>query len=344
MLLATQCEAAPKCASRWTMNRRDFLLTTGAALGAFLAHRKSAGQRVTPPTRAAVSGEGFTAVPGGNVFWRRFGAGPGVPLLMIHGGPGLTSRYLEPFGALSGERAVYTWDQLDCGRSDRPNDPSLWTLARFVDELDAVRKALTPGRVHILGHSWGTTLAMEWLVTKHPANVASVVFASPCLSTPRWIEDARKLVAGLSPAARMAIAEAERTGNFDTPGYQAAVRDEWLRTYVVRTLPAERIASLMSSLAEWKANIKLLEYMWGPSDFTVTGTLKGFDRTAQLRKLTMPVLFHCGEFDAARPETIREQAAMTPNSKVAIIQGAGHLTMIDAAEEANLAIREFLDE
>ena len=112
--------------------------------------------------------DGRIAVPGGNVFWRRFGNGSGIPLLVIHGGPGLTSGYLESFTALSDARPVFMWDQLDCGRSDCPKNPDLWTLERFVEELDRVRAALTPGPVHILGHSWGTTLAMEWLVTRRP--------------------------------------------------------------------------------------------------------------------------------------------------------------------------------
>jgi proline iminopeptidase len=86
----------------------------------------------------------------------------------------------------------------------------------------------------------------------------------------------------------------------------------------------------------------MLEYMWGPSDFTVIGPLQHFDRTGDLNRLTMPVLFHCGEFDEARPDTVREQAALTPDAEVAIIPGAGHLTMIDAPEQANAALRNFL--
>ncbi len=291
-------------------------------------------------TRADASGR--IAVPGGNVSWSRFGDGGGVPLLVIHGGPGLTSSYLENFTALGDARPVFTWDQLECGQSDRPNDRRLWTLERFVEELDAVRAALAPGPVHVLGHSWGTTLAMEWLMTKRPTGVASVIFASPCLSSPRWIEDTRALVAGLSPEAQSAIAEAERSGNFSTPGYHAAAWGEWIHAHIVRTLPPEAIAALLGSLAEVNANLELLEHMWGPSDFTVTGTLKTFDRTSDLGALRMPVLFHCGEFDEARPDTIREQAALTPHAEVAIIAGAGHLTMIDAPEEANRSIRVFL--
>ncbi len=285
---------------------------------------------------------GRIAVPGGNVFWRRFGSDGAVPLLVIHGGPGLASSYLDGFTALSDTRPVFTWDQLDCGQSDCPHDSRLWMLERFVEELDLVRTALTPGPVHILGHSWGATLAMEWLMTRRPAGIASVIFASPCLSTPRWIEDTRALVARLSPEAQAAIAEAERTGDFRTPGYQRAAWGEWIQAHIVRRLPSEAIESLVGSLADMNANLELLEYMWGPSDFTVTGSLKSFDRTSDLGSLTMPVLFHCGEFDEARPDTVREQAALTPNAEVAIIPGAGHLTMIDAPELANDAIRNFL--
>ena len=123
--------------------------------------------------------EGRIAVPGGNVFWRRFGNGEGIPLLMIHGGPGLTSSYLDNFTALCDTRPVFTWDQLDCGRSDCPDDPVLWTLERFVEELELVRAALTPGPVHVLGHSWGATLAMEWLMTRRPPRLPASFSRAP---------------------------------------------------------------------------------------------------------------------------------------------------------------------
>jgi proline iminopeptidase len=295
----------------------------------------------TPP-EAERPTEGRIAVPGGEVAWRRLGDGSKTPLIFIHGGPGLTSEYMTSYGALGDERPTYTWDQLGCGRSDRPDNLSLWTLERFVEELDVVRDTLAPGPVHILGHSWGTTLALEWLVAKRPLDIASVIFSSPALSTPRWIADTRELVAGLSPEAQAAIAEAERTGDFSTPGYQAAAWGEWTSAHIVRSLGPAELEALQGSLAEWNANLEILEHMWGPSDFTVTGSLKTFDRTTDLGSLSMPVLFMCGEFDEARPATIREQAAMTPNAEVVVLPGAGHLTMIDAPDAANAAIRDFL--
>jgi proline iminopeptidase len=276
------------------------------------------------------------------VHWRCLGQGSGVPILLIHGGPGLTSGYMEPLGALGDARAVFIWDQLDCGRSDRPHDRALWTLPRFVEELDAVRAALTPGPVHVLGHSWGTTLALEWLATRRPVDVASLVLMSPCLDVPRWIRDTRELVAGLSADARAAIAEAEQSGRFDTPGYQRAAWNEWLLAHVVRSRAPGLIEALLAELSASNVNFDMLEYMWGPSDFTVTGSLRTFNRTADLASLQMPVLFLCGEFDEALPRTASEQAALVPRSACVVVPGSGHLTMIDAPEATNRAISDFL--
>ena len=202
--------------------------------------------------------------------------------------------------------------------------------------------SLTPGPVHVLGHSWGTTFAMEWLSTRRPPGIASVIFASPCLDVPRWVEDTRALVRQLSPEAQAAVAEAEQTGHFHTPAYQRVAWGEWIHAHITRRSSPEEVRSLVGSLTEMNANLAILEHMWGPSDFTVTGSLKRFDRASDLGRLTMPVLFHCGEFDEARPNTAQAQAALTPDAEVAIIAGAGHLTMIDAPEEANSAIRSFL--
>ena len=285
--------------------------------------------------------EGRVDVPGGSVAWRRFGDGPRTPLLMIHGGPGFPSDYMEGFAALGGdERQAFIWDQLGCGRSDRPADVSLWTLERFVAELDAVREALVPGPVHMLGHSWGSTLLMEWLVTMRPTAVESVVFAGPCLSVPRYNEDARGLIATLSPESQAAIAEAERTGDYESAAFQAAYNGEFMSRYVSRTPNFANLEAIQRGLTGMNPEIYTL--MWGPTDLVSTGTLKSFDRTADLASLTVPVLFHAGEFDETRPETAREHAALTPNAEFVMIPGSGHLTMIDAADAANRAIREFL--
>jgi proline iminopeptidase len=301
-------------------------------VGSALATLGACAPRVSQPR------VGRIPVRGGNVMWRRFGGGSRAPILAIHGGPGAPSDYLEPLAALGDERPVFLWDQLGCGRSDRPTNASLWTLERFVAELDAVRNVLAPGPVHILGHSWGTMLAIEWLVTHRPADIVSVVFAGECMSVPRYLSDVKELLATLSPESQAAIAEADRTGNYDTPEYKAAYNQDYFSRYLART-PVEN-DFLKRTLAGFGEPV--YSYMWGPSEFTCTGTLKTFDRTRDLASLKVPTLFHSGEFDECRPDTAREHAAMTPGAQFVMIPGAAHLTMIDQPDRCNKAIRDFL--
>jgi len=140
------------------------------------------------------SEEGFVDVPGGRAWYRIIGAGSRPPLLLVHGGPGAGSCYFSNLSHLSDERPVIVYDQLGSGRSDRPSDPSLWHLDRFVQELAAIRKALKLERIHLLGHSWGAAVVAEHLLTGKPGGIQSVIFAGPLLSTPRWIADANVLL------------------------------------------------------------------------------------------------------------------------------------------------------
>jgi proline iminopeptidase len=113
-----------------------------------------------------VNTEGTISVPGGRVWYRIVGGGAaGTPLLVLHGGPGAPHDYLENLIALADERPVVFYDQLGCGRSERPDDPSLWRVERFVAELAAVLQTLGLSRVNLLGQSWGTMLAVEYLLS-----------------------------------------------------------------------------------------------------------------------------------------------------------------------------------
>jgi L-proline amide hydrolase len=117
----------------------------------------------------------------------------GVPLVLLHGGPGIPSgAYARLMAQLGERRPVVRYDQLGCGRSDRPGDPSLWRLRTFIDELSALREALGLDRIHLLGHSWGGMLAIEYLLTK-PSGVGSLVLSSTLSRTQFWVEEARRL-------------------------------------------------------------------------------------------------------------------------------------------------------
>src|SRR3990172_8101963 len=126
---------------------------------------------------AAQTREGYMDVPGGRVWYKIVGAGDAVPLLTLHGGPGAGHDYLESFETLASERPVVFFDQLGCGKSDQPDDLSLWRIERFVEEVAAVRKELHLDRVHLCGQSWGGWLAIEYMMSK-PSGVVSLILAS----------------------------------------------------------------------------------------------------------------------------------------------------------------------
>src|SRR5262249_58950915 len=126
--------------------------------------------------------EGFIEVPGGRVWYRSVGGSAGdgrTPLLCLHGGPGFTHYYLEPLEALADRRQVIFYDQLGCGRSDRPEDPSLWTVDRFVEEGAQVRSALGLDRLHLFGSSWGGMLAVEYVLDRRPGLAGRMLWGSP---------------------------------------------------------------------------------------------------------------------------------------------------------------------
>ena len=151
---------------------------------------------------------------------------------------------------------------------------------------------------------------------------------------------ARLLVATLSAESQAAVAEAERAGDYQSEAFLKAYNGEFMSRYVSRTLDFSDPAVAESMAAAM--NFEIYGLMWGTSDLAANGTLKDFDRTAELKSLTMPVLFQAGELDETRAETAREHAALVPNAEVAIIPASGHLTMIDNPDAANRAIREFL--
>ncbi|MCC6661174.1 MAG: proline iminopeptidase-family hydrolase [Phycisphaerales bacterium] len=283
---------------------------------------------------------GFIQVEGGRVWYSVRGTGTGTPLLVLHGGPGIPHDYLENLEMLGDERPVVFYDQLGCGRSDRPDDPSLWTRERFAREIDRVRGALGLDEVVLYGHSWGSILAVDYLSGmggSTPTGVRGVILAGPALSIPRWTADSRGLITALGPDVSGTIFEAERTGQTDSPAYRDAVAVFYKR-YVCRLDPwPEPLDRAMAGMGQ-----SVYGRMSGPSEFTVTGSLKDVDVTPRLHDLRLPTLFICGEYDEATPESTRYYAGLAPNSSVVVIPGASHVANYDQPERYMAALRGWL--
>ncbi len=284
------------------------------------------------------SEEGYIKVPGGQVWYKKVGTNKNeTPLLIIHGGPGITHEYLEPLEALACDRPVIFYDQLGSGNSDKPSDASLWTLERFVKEMDAVRNALFLKKVHILGQSWGTMLATEYIKKKGQNGIVSLVLSAPAISAGMWTHDARKYVEELPPEIKEKILSSEKSQNYSSPDYQQAI-DYFYHKHVCRLEPWPDC--LNRSCA--KLNSDVYGKMWGPSEFTITGELKGFDNTNVLKNISLPVLFTAGEYDEATPETTQYYAGLTPGAKIIIYKDASHTHHLEKQSEYLADIRRFL--
>ncbi len=163
----------------------------------------------------AAAREGHVTVTGGRVWYQVLGDTDAIPLVTVHGGPGATHDYLEPLSGLADERPVVFYDQLGAGRSDAPDDVSLWTNDRLVDELGRLLDALDLTRVHLLGQSWGSIVAAEYTLQR-PDRLVSVVLADPCLSMPRFAAGTAALRAALPAGVRAVLDRHEAAGTTDS--------------------------------------------------------------------------------------------------------------------------------
>jgi proline iminopeptidase len=284
------------------------------------------------------TGEGFVEVEGGRVWYEVVGSGGATPLLVLHGGPGFTHEYCRSLEGLADERPVVFYDQLGCGRSDRPDDVSLWTTERHVRELAQLRRDLGLDAVHILGQSWGTMLATEYMLTADPKGVVSLVLASPCISIPRWVADAEKFKAALPAAVLEAIDSHERDGFFGCPEYAAALLVYYKR-HVCRLDPWP--VELERAYAGYSAPV--YETMWGPAEWTVTGNLKSFDRGDRLGEIKVPALFTCGRYDEATPETTGWYSSRLPGSELVVFEASSHLAHLEERDRYLQVAGSFLE-
>ncbi len=281
-------------------------------------------------------GEGFVLVPGGRVWWKIVGSGSRTPLLVLHGGPGASSLYLKPLEALADERPVVFYDQLGGGQSDRPNDNTLWTTEHYVAELARVRQKLGLTKVHLYGHSWGSMIATDYMLTQ-PKGVESLILASPALSVPLWEKDAKALLATLPDSIQTTLVRLDNEKKYDSPEYQAATM-VFYGMYLARRQPWS--SELTKSFGE--LNTVIYNYMQGPSEFKITGTLKNYDRTPRLHEIAAPTLFVAGQYDEATPATVEYFKSLVPGAEIAIIPDAAHMAMQDEPEKYVQVLRDFL--
>ncbi|HEY0106399.1 MAG TPA: proline iminopeptidase-family hydrolase [Rhizomicrobium sp.] len=308
------------------MKRRDVL--KGAAAFALAA-----------PARAAVKAGGvrMIPVPGGRVWTKEVGPKP-ANILLLHGGPGFSHDYFECFGDFLPPAGLgfYYYDQLGCGNSDHPNDDALWTVARYVEEVEAVRRALGLENFILYGHSWGGILAIEYAL-KYQRHLSRLVISDMTASVPEYVRYARRIRGALPAADQATLTKYEALHKTDAPAYQAVMS----RIYAEHVL---RLKDLPEPVARAfaKANQHIYNLLQGPNEFVITGTLRNWDRWADLPKIGTPTLVMGARYDEMDPDQIRREGRLIPHARTFISAKGSHLCMWDDQDAYFAALIRFL--
>lgn len=282
--------------------------------------------------------QGKVAVEGGQIWYGIMGKGSKTPLLCLHGGPGGTSKGFYNLSEIAEERPVILFDQLGSGRSDHHEDTSLLKVEHLVEQVKAIQAALNLNAFYLVGTSWGSGLALEYY-SKYPEGIKGIVFLSPYFSTPIWTADADTLIAALPDSIQMAIRKGEEDSLFTSESYLSANRyfaslHGRRKAYIIH--PYDTVESSFSAF--------VYNYMWGPTEFTARGTLKDYDNAHALENIQVPTLFATGEFDEARPSTVKRLSQKVKGSTFTIIPDAAHFTLNDNRAAVVTAIENFLEE
>ncbi|MEL7730848.1 proline iminopeptidase-family hydrolase [Citromicrobium bathyomarinum] len=291
---------------------------------------------------AAPERELMVPVEGGDVYVRVNGdldAAP--PVVFLHGGPGGTHNGLASMLGLANERAVILYDQLDSGRSDHPNDPANWRVERFVEELETIRRTLGIERWHVVGHSWGSAIALEY-AAKYPQHVASTVLGGTYINTERWIADANRLLEELPQDVQQTIAAC---GTDAPPSAQECTQatNAFYAEFNRREPASAQLRAYSAAIGGRGFNPVIYNAMWGPSEFRSKGSLKTYDAVPLLAKIDgSRTLFLIGQYDEARIDTVEEYVRMTPGAEFGVVPGAAHGFMTDRPMESEAILRAWM--
>jgi proline-specific peptidase len=264
-------------------------------------------------------------------------AGGKLPLLVLHGGPGSPHDYLQDLAILADTgRPVVFYDQLGCGKSDHPDDPTLWVMDTFVDEIGTVRDALGLHRVHLLGHSWGGILALEYALDQ-PRGLASLVLASTCASLPAFAAETRRLKESLPAEVQQTIDEHEAAGTTDDQAYREATMAYFTRWICRLDLPwPDHVMRSLNNLSE-----DVYGTMQGP-EWNVTGNLRDWEVTERLGELDMPVLVTSGLHDEMTETLVKPLVAGIRGAEWVVFENSAHLAPVEEPDRYRDVLTAFL--
>jgi proline iminopeptidase len=326
------------------MKRRDFLAlgtmaaattATGPALAVLPDHS------IKMPPRNTVNVGGSKRIPigGGHWVWTKKVGSGSIKVLLVHGGPGADHRYFECFEDFLplNDIEFYYYDQLDSTNSEKPDNPKLWTIERYTEEVEAVRQGLGLDQFYLLGHSWGGVLAIEYAL-KYQQHLKGLVISNMAASSKSFLAHVSKIRAQFPEADRAELERYENANKTEDPAYQKLLLDKLYKVFICRLDPWPDPVS--RSLEGWNQHV--YNAIQGRNEFEVTGTMKGWDRWADLHKIAVPALTLGARYDEMDPDDMRKMATLMPKGKSWISETGSHFAMYDDQQNYFNALLKFL--
>lgn len=283
--------------------------------------------------------EGTVEFRGDKTWYKVYGdlSSETVPLIGIHGGPGWPHYGLLPLTQLAqAGQTVILYDQIGCGKSDRPDDSSLWSVEFFVEELNNLLTTLGLQKAHFLGHSWGGTLAIEYTL-KYPMMVDKLILNSPLVDTRLWVQEANKLKALLPNGIGETMTKHEAEGTTDSDEYADAYK-VFQRHFVCRIVPQPPEHDKADE--EWGKDV--YQFMWGPSEAYATGILEDYSIIEELENITVPTLIISGKYDEATPTQMEIIQRKIPKCEWVMLEDSSHSSLFEETEDYLKAVSAFL--
>lgn len=269
-----------------------------------------------------------------SVWTKKFGDSPSMKVLVLHGGPGVTHEYLEVLADFLPEQGieVYLYDQLGSYFSDQPDEPDLWQIPRFVDEVEQVRQALDlgPENFYLFGHSWGGILAIEYALA-HGDQIKGLIISNMMASIPLYNEYAESvLMPQMDPAVLSEIKALEAVEDYENPRYMELLMEHHYVNHFLRAPVDQWPTGVLNAFEHLNPDIYVL--MQGPSELGASGLLVDWDRTADLVNIAVPTLVIGARYDTMDPAHMEWMAEQLPNGSYLYCPNGSHLSCIDDQE------------
>jgi len=268
------------------------------------------------------------------VWTKRFGNNRRIKVLLVHGGPALGHEYMECFESFFTREGFefYEYDQLGAPYSDQPTDSSLWTIDRYVDEVEQVRKAIGADKsnFYVLGNSWGGILGMEYAL-KYQENIKGLIIADMVASCPDYGKYADEVLAKqMDPKVLAEINNIEAKNDFANPRYEELLMPNFYQQHICRLAEwPDPVVRGFTHLNSMKVPKEIYVMMQGPSEFGIAGRLANWDIKNRLKEIKVPTLMVGAKYDTMDPNAMEEQSKMVQNGRYLYCPNGSHLCMWD---------------